>query len=403
MQPPEPILTEPTLRWDCKHYLGDRPCKMNRLCDGCDQYQPHAQRICIIKLGALGDVIRTLCILPQLRDQYPNAQITWVTKPNAQRMLARHSMIDRLMTFDAVTIAQLSNERFDLLICLDKEAEPCALANQIQAADKRGVGLSPAGTPVPMNREAVTYFHLGLSDQMKFHQNRKGYPQLVYEALGWNYAGQRYELPVDVQVLTDTQHRLKAIGWRPGIPTVGVNVGAGRVFANKMWPAQRTVRLLEKLKQQRPEVQVMLLGGPDEKQAMDHIHAALPWTLHTGSQNDEQTFIALIEQCKVLFSGDTMAMHVAIARKKQAVVYFGPTCEQEIDLFGQGEKLVANVPCGPCYKRKCDQGDQCLHDVPVADAMAAILRSLNRKAGDEHRKQQTIALPVLPAARTEAA
>ena len=55
----------------------------------------------MIKLGALGDVIRTPCILPELRRQYPAAQITWVSLPNGCRMLSGHPQIDRLLPFDA--------------------------------------------------------------------------------------------------------------------------------------------------------------------------------------------------------------------------------------------------------------------------------------------------------------
>lgn len=388
LQPDGPLLNDPTVRWDCRHYRGDKPCAQNRLCNGCAAYAPYRQRVCVIKLGALGDVVRTLCILPELRRQYPEAQITWVTKPNGQRLLAKHPMIDRLLVFDAVTSMQLTQEQFDLLICLDKEAEPCALANAVRATQKLGVGLSPAGTPVPLNEAAVPYFHLGLSDELKFHGNRKGYPQLVYEALGWTYRGQRYELPVDDAAAARVAELLP-----DGAPVLGVNVGAGEVFANKMWPAERTQRLLEALHNRRPDVRVMLLGGPGERQAMDQLHAALPWTIHSGCENDEQTFIALLDRCEVLFSGDTMAMHVAVARGKQAVVYFGPTCEQEIDLFGRGEKLVAQVACGPCYKRKCDHGDACLEAVSVGDALAALERALARVAGDRR-----VPLPVLKVA-----
>lgn len=376
-----PILDAPTLKWDCRHYRGDRPCARNRLCDGCAHYAPYRGRVCVIKLGALGDVVRTLCILPELRRQFPEAQITWVTKPNAQRLLAHHPMIDRLLVFEPVTCTQLTQEKFDLLICLDKEAEPCALANAIPASEKRGVGLSPAGTPVPFNAEAVDYFHLGLSDALKFHRNRRSYPRLVYDALGWDYDGQRYELPVDAAAAQRVRQRLMRAGWTPGQRTLGVNVGAGNVFANKMWPMAKTRRLIDAYHDRHPDVAVLLLGGPGERAVMDQIHAELPWTIHTGCDNDEQSFIALIDQCDVLFSGDTMAMHVAIARQKQAVVFFGPTCEQEIDLFGRGEKLIARTSCAPCYKRQCDERDRCLDAIPVTDALQAIDRAMARAAG----------------------
>ena len=214
---------------DCRHYRGDRPCIQNRLCQGCTAYEPMTDRVCVIKLGALGDVIRTLCILPQLRQLYPKSQITWVTLPNASGMLEGHPLIDRLLTFDSMTAMVMAQESFDLVISLDKEVEPCALAMSLKAKQKVGMGLSPHGTVIPLNPQAQPYFYLGLCDGLKFDRNTKSYPQLIYEALGWKYRGQRYELPAVGQSIRDRIQRILAIrGWDRDIPTLGVNARCGQ-------------------------------------------------------------------------------------------------------------------------------------------------------------------------------
>src|SRR5207248_1021427 len=121
---------------DCRHYRGDRPCLHNRLCTGCNHYEPWTGRVCILKLGALGDVIRTLCILPALREKHPGAQITWVSLPSGCRMLANHPLIDRVLPFTPATWMTLHRENFDVVINLDKEPEPCALAMALKATTK---------------------------------------------------------------------------------------------------------------------------------------------------------------------------------------------------------------------------------------------------------------------------
>ncbi len=372
MPPHETILNHPSIRWNCRLYQGDRPCRYNRLCSHCKHFKAFDRRICIIKIGALGDVIRTLCILPKLNREFPGAHITWVTKPSAARMIDGHAMIHRVLEFNPINNMVLQQEQFDLLISLDKEPQPCALANSLSARTKLGIGLSPSGKPVPFNAHAVDYFQLGLSDELKFNRNTKSYARLVYESLGWQYSGQPYELPVDDKVVDAVRGRLHDEGWRPDRKTLGVNVGAGTVFANKMWPAERTRRMLEVFAARQPDVQVMLLGGPGEKEIMDQLHIDLPWALHTGCENNEKQFTALVDQCDALFTGDTMALHVAVARKKYVVAIFGPTCQQEIDLFGRGYKLVAQVPCSPCYKRVCDHDNQCVQSVSMDDVLGAI-------------------------------
>lgn len=369
---------------DCRHYRGDKPCVHNRLCLGCEHYEPYSQRICVIKIGALGDVIRTLCVLPYLRQRYPDAHITWVSKPNGCRMLSGHEMIDRLLPFDAITAMTLNQEAFDLVINLDKEPGPCAVAMSLKAKKKLGIGLSEHGTPVPLNQEAHAYFHLGLSDELKFHQNTKSYPQLIYEALGWPYEGQRYRLALEQSSRDRMRFHLAARGWRHNQPTLGINVGAGHVFANKMWAAPRTADLIVQLRAAMPAVQVVLLGGPDERPTINAINARLRMldaqscVIDSGTNHDEASFVAIVDACDAVFSGDTMAMHVAVALGKPAVVFFGPTCQQEIDLFGRGEKLVASVPCAPCYKRHCDQDNICVSHVDTRRAVEAIERAMRQ-------------------------
>lgn len=357
---------------DCRHYQGDQPCTHNRLCHNCPHYAPIGSRICVIKIGALGDVVRTLCILPHLKEQYPDSQITWVTSPAAMAFIKTHPQIDQLLPFDHQTMLGLTHQTFDLLISLDKEPAPTGMAMSINAHRKLGIGLSPAGKPVPLNVEARPYFALGLSDELKFNQNRDSYPKLVYQALGWPYAQQQYTLELDPAAKDKAGQRLADSDWRFNRPTLGVNVGAAATFANKMWPVSRVADLLERLHVAEPDTQVVLLGGQAEADRMAELHQQLPWLIDSGHDNDAQTFLGVIDHCDAIFCGDTLTMHLAIARRCGVIAFFGPTCEQEIDLFGLGRKLIADSSCSPCYKRQCDMQDACLWAVQTSSALAAV-------------------------------
>ncbi len=378
MPPHESLL----IHEDCRAYRGDRPCTHNRLCADCSHYAPIGRRVCVIKLGALGDVIRTLCILPHLRREDPNTQITWVTSPAAAEFIQAHPQIDQVMTFDAHTIAALPQQSFDLLISLDKEPGPTGLAMSIHAGQKKGIGMGPSGRPVPLNHEAARYFALGLSDDLKFRRNQSTYPQLVYEALGWAYAGQTYSLPLTGRERKEAADVLTQRGWSPHRPTVGINVGAATTFANKVWPTDRLADLAGRLRTAEPDTQVLLLGGPQEQARVEKIAARVPGCIDAGCEHPARRFVGVIDRCDVVFCGDTLAMHLAIARQRGVVAFFGPTCEQEIDLFDLGEKLVAATPCAPCYKRHCDMADVCLHAVEVGEALASIRRVLAQRRAE---------------------
>jgi heptosyltransferase-2 len=380
-----PISGEDAGRWlrlDCRRYRGDRPCAAGvpGLCpSGCPHYAPIGHRIVIIKLAALGDVIRTAALLPGLKERWPNSQITWVTRLNGVRMLANHPLIDRLLPFDAETLCHLEHERFDLCLSLDKEPGPTALAMRIDARERRGIGLSPHGTVLPLNAECVDYFLLGLDDRKKFTENTKSYQQLLYEALGMRYAGQRYRLyPGDA-----SRARARTFWSGAGVAerdvVVGFNTGAGQVFANKNWPVERFIELAHLIHRQT-DWRVALFGGPDERTRNARVVAACPGVVDTGCDHDEPIFAALLQRCNALVTGDTMAMHAAIALDVPCVVLFGPTCHQEIDLYGHGEKVRTSRSCAPCYARGCSQSPNCMDEISVAPVRAAIGRCLEQRS-----------------------
>ena len=95
-----------------------------------------------------------------------------------------------------------------------------------------------------------------------------------------------------------------------------------------------------------------------------------------GNDNSLECFFGLVEKVAVLLSADSLAMHVAIALKRPVVAWFGPTCEQEIDLFGRGEKIVTDFACSPCYLKVCPKPVTCMEAMGSDVVWAATERVL---------------------------
>lgn len=370
------------LHLDCQWYLGDRPCKFNRLCEGCTHYEPMGPRVLIIKLGALGDVVRTHALiagLPGLTTDPPH--VTWLTAPAAVDLVKRMPGVHRVLAYGEESLARLRVERFDHLICLDKEAGPCAVAMTTTADNRHGIGLSRYGTPYPFNEFADYYFELGLNNDEKFFKNTKSYPELMYDALGLLYKGQTYEIEPTESDRAAAAARFAEFGTQPADAIwIGINPGAGNVFAYKAWREDGYIALIRAVGAAKPNARFVLLGGPDERELIARIQAATSGApvFSGGTNNPLGTFTALIERCHTLVCGDTLAMHLAIARKRRVVAIFGPTCEQEIDLFGRGEKIKSPIECSPCYRRTCDKSPTCQDLNKNEEVLRAVLAQLER-------------------------
>lgn len=83
------------------------------------------EKILILKIGALGDVIRTTYFLPGLKRLYGNfVEIYWITSNTAFELLEENKYIDKLIKIeDEKEMQKLENENFDWIISLEDEKE----------------------------------------------------------------------------------------------------------------------------------------------------------------------------------------------------------------------------------------------------------------------------------------
>lgn len=360
----------------CRHFRNDKPCKFAGSCEGCDRYAPMGTRILIIKLDAVGDVARTTTILKPLRKKYSPCHITWLVYPTGQLMLRGNPEIDVLLPYTVEGLEPLRVQKFDLALCLDKTPHAAAVGAWVAAAEKLGFGLSPYGTVYPVNAESEYAFRLGLDDDLKFRTNQKTYQETIFECARLPYNRDEYLIEIEESDRTEAAAMLCARGIGEGDRVVGVNVGGGKVFAYKMWDAAGAVAFLKTLLDE-VACKVLVFGAELERETIKTImEAGLPDVFDAVTTHNCRVFQALLGRCDVVVTSDSLGMHLAIAEHRRVVVLFGPTCAQEIELYGRGEKIVSNLPCAPCYRARCERSPTCMEAIGPGEVVAAVKRQL---------------------------
>ena len=339
-------------------------------------YSPVAERILIVKLGALGDVLRTTPILRRLRQESTSAQVSWVTAQEAIPLLAENPMVDRCLSWGLETLVRLDAEAFQRVICLDKAPEAAALAVRVQAIERVGFGLDQNGLLVPLNPESRYAHRLGLDDELKFRVNLKSYQEITFEQMGWTFQGEEYVLVLGEGEGAWAEARMGDLGLRGQAP-IGLAIGAGLSFANKTWPPHRWAGLADRIADELQR-SVLLLVGPGETPLGNRVMGSMKGhgARLSGGDHDVRQFAALLERCAAVVSGDTLAMHLAIAVKTPVVALFGPTCAQEVELYGRGVKVVSPKECAPCYRKECHVNPTCLEEISeerVLEALTGVL------------------------------
>ena len=268
----------------------------------------------IIKLAALGDVLRTTPLLHRL-----DGKITWVTKKSAFPLIKSDS-IGRLIDIDdAVKILQLKKENFDAVISLDEDIQSTKFASEVRTKKLIGAYFKD-GKPV-YTPESSGWFDMSLiskygvekANELKW-KNKLSYQEHIFRMMNLDFRGEEY-------ILSQKPKEIFA-------NIVGIEKRAGGVWPAKRWFGYDS--LAEKLEKDGATVKIL------------------------GQREHLEDYIADINCCSTLVCGDTLAMHIALALKKHVIGLFTCTSVTEIFDYGRLTKIV-NPNLENCfYTRKTE-------------------------------------------------
>jgi len=365
---------------DCRHFTGEKPCAPHKaeavVCRDCPRYDPVAEKILIIKLDAAGDVLRSTSILPAFKKNNPKRSIWWVTENSSKPLLEKNPYIDVLLGVDPALPGLLGAASFSRAFNFDMGRKAAAILQMANAAQKKGFGLSQEGVVVPLEPSAEQWFEMGIFDTVK-RANQRTYQDHLFQLGGLVYQGEEPQL-----VLTGKEKAFAAgFAQKNKLSKfkkiVGFNIGSGGRWPMKRWRLDGFVWLAKQLKKKYPKNGVLLYGGPEERELMPALAKQLKGAaLPTGTENTLRQFASLVGLADVMVTGDTLALHVAVASGKKVVAYFGPTSDTEIDLYGRGEKVLPLSPCQCYYQNQCTQKVSCMDNLRERDMLAAVERQL---------------------------
>ena len=351
---------------DCRHYTGNKPCsfhkKDGRICNGCPDYNRMRDRILIIKLDAVGDVLRTTSILPSLAKQHPSSEITWITRKNAVPVLEGNPYIHRVVALENNHLAFVSTEIFTTGICLDPDHGSASLLSAARCKRKLGFITNRKGRVIPVNNPALEWNRLGLNDDLK-RKNRKTYPEIIHHICGLEGEPQSPQFVISVSARSfaaQFRERNRLEGFRK---IVGINTGGGNRWQYKKWIREYYPVLIRTLKENHPDVGILLMGGPEETGFNEDIlRSSGDRVIDCGCHNSIQEFGALIGLTDVFLTPDSLGMHIAIALERVTLVTVGPTSPWELSVYGRGEILFNNeLACISCYRSTCDLQVNCMN------------------------------------------
>jgi heptosyltransferase-2 len=365
---------------DCRHFTGEKPCAPHKakgvVCSDCTLYDPVKERILIVKLDAAGDVLRSTSILPAMKTTNPGLSIWWVTENTSKPLLEKNPFIDVLLGVDPVLSELLKKVTFNKAYNFDMGRKAAAILGMANSSHKVGFGLSAEGSVVPLESNAEKWFEMGIFDSVK-RANLDTYQKHLFHIGGYEYHGEKPQLILS-QAEKDWATKFAQKSHLSKFKKlVGFNIGSGGRWPMKRWRLEGFEWLAKQLKKKNPKVGLLLYGGPEEKELMPALARKLKKIcIPTGTENTLRQFSSLMGLTDLLITGDTLALHVAIALEKRVVAYFGPTSDTEIELYNLGEKVIPTHPCMCYYQNQCSAKVSCMDNLKEKDMLAAVERQL---------------------------
>ena len=369
-----------------------------------------SEKILIVRLSAMGDVLQTLPAFSELRAARPEAELGWVVERRFASLLEGHPSIDRLFVFErshgggiGTNIRALLRLRAELrawgpTVAVDAQGNlRGALVVRLSGAARR-VALAP-----PAAREGSARFAneiVPASDDPREHRGdqarrlfaplrRSGPSDPSSDAVLAAELGGTAELgtagaaagpllpPISDDIRQAVTAALDAAGLRER-PFALLIAGTSAFGAFKRWPAAHFGALAQRLRDERG-LAVLVSYGPGQESLARKITAASDGAATpapaTGSLMELR---AQIEAAALVVGADSGPVVLAGLIGRPTVALFGPKDPAIYRPPGSQTTAVwKGVYCAPCKLRKCDD-PICMTLLDPDDAWRGVQRALPR-------------------------
>jgi len=291
----------------------------------------------IVKVGATGDVVRTTPLLSRLK-----GQVTWLTASKNTVLL--EGLNCDLRCFSWEERAKVANSHYDLIINLEDTLDVAEFLKTVPCGETFGAYVDSDGS-LRYTENSQRWFDLSLisahgrlrADKLKF-QNRHTYQELVFDGLGFRFAGETYLLPEPIQTGLSGD--------------VAMAADAGPIWPMKKWA------YYDELKQRLDNHGLTVNLLPQRASLLEHL-------------SDVRNHCCLV-------GGDSLPMHFALGTGKRCVTLFTCTSPWEIYGYGVQRKIVSPVLEEFFYQRGYDT--RATTAISVDEVESAVLAQLEAAA-----------------------
>jgi heptosyltransferase-2 len=338
-------------------------------------------KILIIRLSSMGDIILTLPVVEVLKEKYPDSEIFFLCKKKYKGLLLDHPRIDRVIDFDTRgvhkgvngltrLIRELKALQLDVILDLHSNLRSFIIRN-----------LLPAKAKIKYNKRWWARFFMVYfkSFKIKSKHTLDCYIQSL-QKLGIKYQSKllRFHLNENDKVWAD--RFLSENGWNG--ERILLAVAPGARWKTKKWDKEKFARAVQMLSRRFP-LDVVLFGDKNDENTITWISQELSKKKESKKNREIIQAVdlpfnqvaAILQICDLLVTNDSGLMHLGSFLKVPVVAIFGPTHPKlGFSPLGQDSVVVTvSEKCSPCSlhgKRECHRKERYCMDKILPEEVA---------------------------------
>jgi len=359
------------------------------------------ERLLVVRLSAMGDVIHTLPAAQALRDLFPKAMIGWLIEERWAELLcapgtprrgsrsAQRPLADWVHTvklaewrkslFQLSTMEQIAKvwndvraAHYDVAVDLQGAIRSSMLARWSRARVIYGTA-EPRESPASLwyTRPVVTHGTHVIEQNLS----------IVDAIVGSRLNAPEVKLPRDERAEERVEQRLREAGIEE---FALVNPGAG--WGAKRWPAERYGRVAGALAD--CGVRAVVNYGPGEERLAHGVEAASGGSAK-AMQCSITELIALTRRASLFIGGDTGPLHLAASLQVPVVAIFGPTDPARNGPYGTRSVVLRN-PASPTTHTRKPEPDEAMLEISVDAVVDAARRMFahGKNCGQKYTPQR---------------
>ena len=337
---------------------------------------PNIDKILVIRVDGIGDLLNSTPAISLLRENYPSAEITVLAQPRNAPVLIGNPDVDRILIFARDGEHRGLKARLRFYRALRRERFQLAVAMQTGMWSHLIAFLS--GAPYRLGRyqkrfrSTLTHAWHGKYPKGETHEVDRNLElvRLVCEGEGTRKL-KFHLLPNEIET---AKAHLTSCGISADTFLIGIHPG-GSSF-DKRWPEKQYAALADRLGQQY-NATILLLRGPEEAALTDNIQQAMQRLAIVHAPETIRELGALLSCCNLVVCNDSGPMHLAAALDVPMVAVFGPTDHIAWHPLSENAAIVRrDMPCWPCSAHKCKIGWECTKKLPIEPVWEATTKTI---------------------------